>query len=73
MSIGLLGGSLILGGIASFFAPKPQEAAETSSNKNFSLTTGAAARDSAIPVLVGGLRFSNIPVISYEIRSRDIG
>jgi predicted phage tail protein len=72
MSVGLLGGSLILGGILGWLSPKPKERKQDDPNKSFSQASGTAARDAPVPLWVGYLRIEGMPVLSSGIETRDL-
>jgi predicted phage tail protein len=67
MSLGLLGGSLILGGINQWLTPRPKQPKETPKSTAFNQTTGVAASDAPIPLLLGELRYTTIPVLSSSL------
>ncbi|BAU12890.1 hypothetical protein LEP3755_34230 [Leptolyngbya sp. NIES-3755] len=69
MTLGLLGGSLILGGVNQWLTPRPKKPEEKPRSTYFNQTTGVAALDAPIPVLLGELRTpaGAMPVLSSSL------
>jgi predicted phage tail protein len=68
MSLGLLGGSLILGGINQWLTPRPKSPKDSPKSTSFNQTTGVADDNACLPLCLGELRVtSGIPVLSSSL------